>query len=63
MLVPDVSTVVVAHKIGCNLPRGQNKPDKLHSSYFQKERGKITGYKVLSVAIFRKKFIGKLFGK
>lgn len=30
MLVPDVNTVVIAHKISYNLPRGQNKPDKLH---------------------------------
>lgn len=33
MLVPDVNVVVIAHKIGYNLPRGQNKPDKLHNSY------------------------------
>lgn len=58
MLVPDVN-IVVEHKIGCNSPRSQNKPNKLHSSYFQKERRKIAGYKVLPVTIFRKKFIGK----
>ena len=41
MLVPNVNIVVVAaHEIGSSLPRGQNKPDKLHSSYFEKERGK-----------------------
>lgn len=38
MLVPDVNVVVIAHKIVYNLPRGQNKPDKLHNSYLQKER-------------------------